>query len=202
MAPALAAAPPFWSAERILRGVLSARTAVVLCMVVFGIQLGTLSMAKALSFPALLSAAAVSPLVLAALIDGVVHLLPDPLLFAAAYLAIVALLCGSAEQWLGAVATAAIGLAAGTVMSRCTSLGRGDVKLIAVLALWLRSPLLLVGALSLAVVGAGAFAVALLIAQRATRTTALALGPWLVAAAWGLWLFIGPPDLLTLLAPW
>ncbi|RTE50949.1 hypothetical protein EKN07_02130 [Actinobaculum sp. 352] len=201
-APVLTAPPPFWSTARILRGVLSTRTAVMLCVVLFGMQVAILVMANTLSFSALLSAAVICPLVLAAMIDGVVHLLPDPLVFSAGYLAFVALLCGTAEHWFGAITTAVISLVLGAVMNRCTSLGRGDVKLIAVLALWLRSPLQLVSALGLAVLGAGLFAVALLIAQRATRTTSLALGPWLVGAAAGLWFFAGPPDFLALLEPW
>ncbi len=65
-------------------------------------------------------------------------------------------------------------------------MGMGDVKLAAVLGLylgWLGWGPLAVGAFAAFLLG-GVFAVALLIARRARRGTAIPFGPWMIAGAW------------------
>lgn len=65
-------------------------------------------------------------------------------------------------------------------------MGMGDVKLAAVLGIylgWLGWGVLLVGAFAAFLLG-GVFAIALLLAGRARRRTAIPFGPWMIAGAW------------------
>ncbi|MEL0625960.1 prepilin peptidase [Salinibacterium amurskyense] len=65
-------------------------------------------------------------------------------------------------------------------------MGMGDVKLAAVLGLylgWLGWGVVAVGAFAAFLLG-GVFAIALLIIRRAGRRTAIPFGPWMIAGAW------------------
>lgn len=65
-------------------------------------------------------------------------------------------------------------------------MGMGDVKLAAVLGLylgWLGWGVLAVGAFAAFLLG-GLFAIALLIGRKARRRTAIPFGPWMIAGAW------------------
>lgn len=128
----------------------------------------------------LVSAAAFAPLVVAAYVDSVCHLLPDPLLLVAGAVA----LTGAAADGTLAAANlwaAAFGLIAGYLAGLVSTLGQGDAKLLGVLGLWLGPTV--VTAVVLAVVGAGVYSLVLMMARRATWATSIALGPWLVAGA-------------------
>ena len=80
-----------------------------------------------------------------------------------------------------------LALGVGLALSSSFSFGRGDAKLLAVLGVWLGNPVDLLAAVIIALVGAGSYAALLLLLRRATRTTALALGPWLVSGAAVFW---------------
>ena len=133
----------------------------------------------------------IAPLAIAAFVDSVCHLLPDPLLLLAGLAVVPPLasfaLRGEGEVVTGAVLTAVLALAVGLVLSAMFSFGRGDAKLLGVMGLWLGSPVSLLAAVIVALVGAGLYAGTLMMLRRATRTTALALGPWLVGGASAMW---------------
>ena len=111
------------------------------------------------------SALAVAPLVVAAYVDSIRHLLPDPLLAVAACMVLFG---GILDGRLGfeSVLAAACGLVVGYAASLVTSLGRGDAKLLGVLGLWLGVDLVL--GLLIAVIGAGLWSGFLLLTRRAT----------------------------------
>ncbi|MFT3942512.1 MAG: prepilin peptidase [Ancrocorticia sp.] len=186
---------PFWTRRRLLRGALTPPQAVLLAASATAALLWAhiLVMREdvALGAPALLGAVVIAPLTVAAFVDSVCHLLPDPLLLVAGLLTLPSLMLVAARGEYGAIATAAVtagcALAVGLALSSVFSFGRGDAKLLGVLGLWLGSPAPLLSAVIVALVGAGLYAVILMVARRATRTTALALGPWLVGGAALLW---------------
>lgn len=77
---------------------------------------------------------------------------------------------------------------------RPDGMGYGDVKLAGVLGLYLGSlgwPQLAIGAFAAFVLG-GFFGVVLLLARRATRSSGIPFGPWMLAGAWLGILFGGP----------
>lgn len=133
-------------------------------------------------------------LTLAALTDVAAHLLPNRLLEAAtawllvcgagatlaiprtAHLAVVSLVCGAATGVLAGFAAAA---------PRGTGLGMGDVKMLAVLALWLGwfGPTVVWTGIVLGFLVAGLTALALVLVRRAGRRDPIALGPSLLAGA-------------------
>ena len=136
----------------------------------------------------LVSALVIAPLVVAAFVDSVHHLLPDPLLLLGAGIAAFAALLASPVEGLARPGPqpfllGIVAYGAGFLLSSLTSLGRGDAKLLGVLGLWMAHPALFFGAVGAALCGAGLYAIVLMILRRATRTTSLALGPWLVAGA-------------------
>ncbi len=131
------------------------------------------------------SALVIAPLAVAAFVDSVHHLLPDPLLLIGACIAVGSTLLWavevvSAEVILQAFFVGCMAFAVGFLLSVLTSLGRGDAKLLGVLGLWLGGPLPLLAAMGVALCSAGVYAIGLMAFRRASRTTALALGPWLV----------------------
>lgn len=84
----------------------------------------------------------------------------------------------------GCAALFALYLVAALISPR--GLGFGDVKLAGVLGLFLGHlgvAQLVVGALAAFLLG-GLFAAALLVARRASRTTSIPFGPWMLAGAW------------------
>lgn len=176
----------FFSYERILRGVLTWRQAVVfsgLMCILCAVFLLTLSRSYTLSAHIAIGIFVLVPLALAALIDSVCHILPDPLLLCASLIALASL---SFSPWLqikNAAFSAAIFLALGLLMSRISSLGRGDAKLMGVLGLWLGNPLAVCVALLLAFTGAALFSLILLVLKRARLRSSIALGPWLIGGA-------------------
>ncbi len=208
-------ATPLWSRRRLLRGTLAPAQAVVLgvCATVvilwMRLLLGRLDAVRmipvggessmfpdqlaigSLTAPVLVSAVVLAPLAVAAFVDSVCHLLPDPLLLIASLLAVLPLVYLAIRgEWSAVVLaalTSVVALAAGLVLSSVFAFGRGDAKLLAVLGLWLGSPTLLLAGVTVALMGAGAYAIVLMLSRRATRTTALALGPWLVGGASILW---------------
>jgi leader peptidase (prepilin peptidase) / N-methyltransferase len=125
-------------------------------------------------------------------VDVSAHRLPDVLLLPAGAvllgaLATAALVGGDPARLGRAVLAAVVAGVAFLVMALISprSLGLGDVKLAAVLGLflgWFGWSQLLVGTLAAFVLG-GLVAIALLVTRRARRTTAIAFGPWLVAGA-------------------
>ncbi|MBR6458784.1 MAG: prepilin peptidase [Actinomycetaceae bacterium] len=176
----------FFSYERILRGVLSWRQAAVfsalLCVLCLAI-LFHMNRLDSLTLSASVSVFVLVPLALAALIDSVCHILPDPLLLFAAVIALVSLLFSPWEDIVHAFLNAGVFLAIGLAMSRISSFGRGDAKLMGVLGLWLANPIMVCVALLLAFVGAGLFALLLLVLRRAKLRSSIALGPWLIAGS-------------------
>lgn len=176
----------FFSYERILRGVLSWRKAAVfstilsaLCtaLLVHETHLGTLPLSTSISIFVLV------PLALAALVDSVCHILPDPLLAGAALIAVIALCFSPWVRVKDAIVSAAIFLVIGLFMSRISSFGQGDAKLMGVLGLWLANPIAVCASLLFAFAGAALFALVLLAIKRAKLTSSIALGPWLVFGA-------------------
>ena len=135
------------------------------------------------------------PLAVAAFVDSVRHLLPDPLLLlggGAATLTACLAGMGAPSPW-ASLAPFAIGFGAycvGHVVSALSSLGRGDAKLLGGLGRWLGNVEALLAAVALATVAAGGFALVLMVARRATRTSAIALGPWLVGGAATAWIVL------------
>lgn len=125
-------------------------------------------------------------------VDLAVHRLPDVLLLPAGAVLLLAL--GTAALLEGDPARLGRALLAGVVAGVAylvmalvspRSLGLGDVKLAAVLGVflgWFGWSQLLVGTLAAFVLG-GLLAIVLLATRRARRTSAIAFGPWLVAGA-------------------
>ncbi|SEE06368.1 prepilin peptidase [Ruania alba] len=126
-------------------------------------------------------------------VDLAVHRLPDALAFPTAGLLVLGWFIGAlvgAGSWsdLGRAVLAALAVGSGLLvlcLLTPSGLGLGDAKLGAVLALALGwfgwTPV--VGAVVLAFLLGGLFAVGLLLTRRATRRTAVAFGPWLAAGA-------------------
>ncbi|MGQ5260664.1 prepilin peptidase [Micromonospora sp. ZYX-F-536] len=143
------------------------------------------------ALPVFLAVAAVG-LVLAG-VDLACLRLPDPLVRTAALLALggltaAALLAGTPDRLLGALAGAAVAGAAHVLLALLpgSRLGFGDVKLAAVLGLplgWLGRDALLAGLL-LPHLLHGGLVLGLLAARRVRRDTLLPLGPALLAGAW------------------
>lgn len=116
-------------------------------------------------------------------VDLRVHRLPNRLLGAAAVLVVTrAVLVGA---WSALGVSAGLGLALLVLALARTGLGMGDVKLEAVLGTWLGTsgPWTAVQGLVGGLVIGGVVALALLMAGRAGRRTAIALGPSLLAGA-------------------
>lgn len=177
---------PFFSYERILRGVLTWRQAVALATLLCVVSAYLLFVpihSDGLNFRMAIGIFVCVPLVIAALIDSICHILPDPLLFFATMIAFSSLMFSPWSEAGAAVLSAGVFLVVGLVISRMTSLGRGDAKLMGVMGLWLGSIQLVFFALVCAMVGAALFALVLLLAKRAQLTTSIALGPWLVAGS-------------------
>ncbi|GAA4749611.1 A24 family peptidase [Amnibacterium soli] len=160
----------------------------------FVAQLGTsstLAAAAALEWIALLVLMAAS--VALAAIDLDVHRLPDRIVLPTGVVG--AVLLGTADLLRGdgvAAATAAAGAGAAALLFavlwfvRPGGMGLGDVKLAAVLGLFLGQlgvgPLV-VGVAAGFLLGA-AFGVALLLLRRATRRSGIPFGPWMLLGAW------------------
>ncbi|MHB1063306.1 MAG: prepilin peptidase [Georgenia sp.] len=127
-----------------------------------------------------------------AAVDLRAHRLPDVLLAggtaAVTVLLLVAAIDGGAWGALGrAAATAVVSLAVYLVLAllRAGGLGLGDVKLAGLLGLWLGWfgwQHAVAGALGGFILG-GVWAIGLLIARRASRTTSIAFGPWMILGA-------------------
>lgn len=182
----------FFSYERILRGVLTWRQAVVfaalLCLL-SAFVIFTLDRSGSLNFRTAVSIFVCVPLMLAALIDSVCHILPDPLLLLGAAIALVSMIFSPWSEIGRAALSAGIFLVIGVIISHMTSLGRGDAKLMGVMGVWLGSMHLVFLALVCAMAGAALFALILLLAKRAQLTTSIALGPWLVVGGFLAYLF-------------
>lgn len=124
--------------------------------------------------------------------DLAVHRLPDRLTLPTALWVLacwlVLVLTGAPWADLGRALLAGLALG-GTFLLLClltpSGIGLGDAKLAAVLGLvlgWFGWAEVLAAVLGAFLLG-GLFAIALLVARRATRRTAVAFGPWLVAGA-------------------
>ncbi|MDO4887934.1 MAG: prepilin peptidase [Actinomycetaceae bacterium] len=187
---------PFWSRQRLLRGALTPRHACTIvalasaqaCLAYLAAVLPPVGVDGRLD-PAWLAlpAAAITAglLTLAAFVDSVCQILPDPLLALAASAALIyALATGSMVAAL-ATGGAAAGLA--YAVSALSGMGRGDAKLCGVIGLWLADPPLTAAALLVATGAAGTYALAMACAGAIGRHSTLALGPWLVGAACLAW---------------
>ncbi|WP_339619114.1 prepilin peptidase [uncultured Salinibacterium sp.] len=143
------------------------------------------------ALPALLYLAAVS--IALTLIDLDTQTLPNKIVLPSIVvgIALLALASGGANNWSGFIGALAGGATLfvfyfiiAIVSPR--GMGMGDVKLAAVLGLylgWLGWGVLAVGAFAAFLLG-GLFAIALLIVGRARRRTAIPFGPWMIAGAW------------------
>ncbi len=182
---------PFWTRRRLLRGALTPPQAWTLGVCAAALLLWARLLVADPSALAVLSAVVAAPLAVAAFVDSVCHLLPDPLLLLGGLAAAGPLIYrGASGEWSAvalACVTALLALGVGLLLSSTFSFGRGDAKLLGVLGGWLGSPASLLAAVTIALIGAGIYALLLMILRRATRTTALALGPWLVGGAALLW---------------
>jgi leader peptidase (prepilin peptidase)/N-methyltransferase len=128
-----------------------------------------------------------------AVIDLEVHRLPNRIVLPS-YLVGGALLGGAsaiARDWAALVTMLAGGAALFVVyfavaVGSPRGMGFGDVKLAGVLGLFLGHlgvPQLIVGAFAAFLLG-GLFAIALLVARRAGRASAIPFGPWMLAGTW------------------
>lgn len=126
----------------------------------------------------------------ACLVDAAGHRLPDVLVLRGWALGAVAAL--AATPWAGSrvlvalgVSVVACGVLGGLLLLAPRSIGLGDVKLVGLLGLLtgLIGVAAAASALLAAVLLGGVAALALLATRRATRSTALAFGPWLLAGA-------------------
>jgi leader peptidase (prepilin peptidase)/N-methyltransferase len=137
--------------------------------------------------------------VVLALVDLDTRTLPNRIVLPA--LAAGILLLGTSSLLVGdyqQLIRAAIGMAALFVLYYILALtggmGFGDVKLAAVMGLylaWLGWGPLAVGALAAFVLG-GLFGIVLIVIRRAGRKTAIPFGPWILAGAW-IGVFAGQP---------
>lgn len=135
-----------------------------------------------------------------ALIDIDVHRLPNALVLpivpiGAILLGITSLASDDVGQLLRAVLAAAASLLLyfALALVRPGGMGMGDVKLSAGLGLfvgWLGWPTLLVGTFAAFLLG-GVFGALLLLSRRATRTSAIPFGPFMLLGAW-IGIFFGP----------
>lgn len=188
----------FWSRERILRGALSPLRAAAL-WVCAAILLGAArSFAASPHADASLSpgfaaaeltwgAAAAGFLAVAAYVDAVLQILPDPLVASAAAAASLSAASRGIDDLLAAAVTGAFSFLAAFALASATSLGRGDAKLAGALGLWTGQPQPLILGLTVGVACAGIVACALLVIGKIDRRTTVALGPWLVAGASVAW---------------
>lgn len=157
----------------------------------FGLQLAQEPVVVALVAIAYLYLASIS--IALTLIDLDTHRLPNSIVLPA-YLVLGALLtaaCLFGAPW-EALLRAAIGGAALYAFyfilrfARPGGMGGGDVKLAGVLGIalgWVGWGALVVGAFAAFVLG-GLFGLALMLARRAGRKTAIPFGPWMIAGAW------------------
>lgn len=180
-----------FSRSRILRDVLTVPQALTYALISL-VTVGALAAAVKAPVPLTLGVAmsflVCAPLAVAAAVDAACHILPDPLLLLAAVLALAGLPYGTRPAALLALATAAGAYLAGRLLNALTSFGMGDGKLLAVLGLWVGTPrLLIIGTLA-GLAGAAIFSICLMAARRATLTSSVALGPWLVAGGVAAWL--------------
>jgi leader peptidase (prepilin peptidase) / N-methyltransferase len=149
------------------------------------------TIASLITILAFLYLAAIS--VVLALIDLDTHKLPDKIVLpsyivAAALLGTSGILTGDylalLRAGVGMVALYAFYLLAALVFPG--GMGFGDVKLAGVLGLYLGFlgwPTLVVGSFSAFLLG-GLFAIALIIARKANRSSGIPFGPWMLAGAW------------------
>jgi len=136
-----------------------------------------------------------------ALIDIDVHRLPNAIVFPAFVVGAVLLTAASVVAGDGeALLRAGVGVAVlgGAYLALALAvpggMGMGDVKLAAVLGLylgWLGWAELAVGSISAFLLG-GAFGVVLLLARRARRGTSVPFGPWMLIGGW-IGIFAGAP---------
>ena len=187
----------FWSRERILRGALSPLRAAALWACAAILLGAARSFAASPHAGASLSpgfaaaeltwgAAAAGFLAVAAYVDAVLQILPDPLVASAAAASLSAASRGI-DDLLAAAVTGAFSFLAAFALASATSLGRGDAKLTGALGLWTGQPQPLILGLTVGVVCAGIVACALLVIGKIDRRTTVALGPWLVAGASVAW---------------
>jgi len=143
------------------------------------------------ALPAFLYLAAIS--IALVLIDLDTQTLPNKIVLPSIVVGIVLLVVASAgtNNWgalLGALAGGAALFAFYFIVTVISprGMGMGDVKLSAVLGLylgWLGWGVLAVGAFAAFLLG-GVFAIALMLIGRARRRTAIPFGPWMIAGAW------------------
>lgn len=142
----------------------------------------------------------VAGLALLVVADLAVHRLPDALVLAtgAWVLAWQIILAAAGSEWTSLGRALLAGCLIGLVFTLLcvltpSGIGLGDAKLSAVLGMllgWFGWPQVLLGVLFAFLLG-GVFAVVLLATRRASRSTAVAFGPWLVAGAAGALTFPG-----------
>lgn len=161
--------------------------------VVFGVIAGVVGAESQLiwALPAFLYLAAIS--IALTLIDLDSHTLPNRIVLPSIIVGILLLAFASVgtANWgamLGALAGSAALFTFYFIVALISprGMGMGDVKLAAVLGLylgWLGWGVLAVGAFAAFLFG-GLFAIALLVAGRARRRSAIPFGPWMIAGAW------------------
>ena len=128
-----------------------------------------------------------------ALIDLDTHTLPNRVVIPSYLVGIVLLgITGLMENNHGAIWRSLLGMSAlslfyfGTALIYPGGMGMGDVKFAGVLGLFLGYlgwDVLLVGAFSAFVLG-GLFALALIVLRKASRTSGIPFGPWMLTGAW------------------
>lgn len=161
--------------------------------IVFGVIAGVIGAETALiwALPAFLYLAAIS--IALVLIDLDTHTLPNKIVLPSilvgfALLALASFGMGNWGTLVGAVAGGAALFLFYFFVTLISprGMGMGDVKLAAVLGLylgWLGWGVLAVGAFAAFLLG-GIFAIALLLIGRARRRTAIPFGPWMIAGTW------------------
>ncbi|MDY0910040.1 prepilin peptidase [Microbacterium sp. CFBP9034] len=181
-----------WWAIAVYEGVLGTTLPVYLASPAWdGVVLASDLWALALVIVALLYFAAIS--IVLTLIDLDTHRLPNSIVLPS-YVVAGALF--TAAAWLSgdwaALLTAAVGMAAMYALyfllrlARPGGMGGGDVKLAGVIGIylgWMGWGALAVGAFAAFLLG-GVFGIALMLARRAGRKTAIPFGPWMILGAW------------------
>lgn len=181
-----------WSWYRVFRGTLRPLIGVAWGLVWFSLVYGVRA-ARSLSdsvtwppvFDEIFAALCFALLILAAYVDSVCRILPDPLVIGAGC---VASFTADGEALLLAVTVGTIAY----IIASVTSLGFGDVKLLIVVSLVLGDFRVVAAACGLASLGAGTFAIVSMLLRRSTRTSVMALGPWIVGSALVIFLVIFP----------
>ena len=178
----------FFSRQRFLRGVLTISQAVTILLgvLISGAIFLVVAVGIQVEWRGALSLFVLAPLILAAVIDSRCHILPDPLLFIATIF-VVASYAKNIDDIPRAVLYSLVTYGIALLVSKLTSFGRGDVKLLAVIAAWFGNMALFFLAFCIAMCAAFFYSLVLMLIGRASLKSHIALGPWIMLGATIAW---------------